>query len=266
MLRGLRILRARGAHTHETGCLGDGASVWHVPCIADASPGVDRRQSLYIEQPALRYIKQDLPFALPLDTIAWPNRSHTPSFPIYAARSQVMLTRAEALATFDDGSPAITSARVGRGRTYYCGFLPGLSYFQPAIPQRPVDRGGTIDDAFTHFVPTQFSRPVSQLIGLPARKIERDILASEPLVETGLIESNAGAVIPLVNFSGGAAHRLRIRAKLPVRSAPTVTLASGNPVHVRREGPCRWTFTLDLDIADALVVRAPAYGTATACR
>jgi hypothetical protein len=45
------------------------------------------------------------------------------------------------LATFSDGSPAMLRTQVGRGRAFYCAFMPGLSYFaEGAIPLRPVDR------------------------------------------------------------------------------------------------------------------------------
>ncbi|MBN1607863.1 MAG: beta-galactosidase trimerization domain-containing protein, partial [Polyangiaceae bacterium] len=216
--------------------------------------GVDE-QALDVEQPALRYIKQDLPFALPLDTVTWRGGWQTQTFPIYSARSHVRLAGARPVATFDDGSAAITSAQVGRGRTTYCGFLPGLSYFAPAVPRRPVDRGGTNEDAFTFFIPTEFSRPVARLVGLPAAHVRRDVLCSEPLVESGLIESDSGAVIPLVNFGAGPVERLRVSARLAVSGRPTVTLASGQPVSVRRQGRCTWELTLDLDVADALVVR-----------
>ena len=44
------------------------------------------------------------------------------------------------LATFSDGKPAMVHSVVGKGSAYYAGFLPGLAYFAPAIPLRPVDR------------------------------------------------------------------------------------------------------------------------------
>ena len=55
-------------------------------------------------------------------------------------------------AKFTDGSPAVTLNKVGKGSAMYVGFLPGLTYFWPAMPLRPMDRGAT-DDAMTHFLP-----------------------------------------------------------------------------------------------------------------
>jgi hypothetical protein len=36
-----------------------------------------------------------------------------------------------------------------------CAFLPGFSYFKPAIPLKPLDRGA-LEDAMSHFIPTAF--------------------------------------------------------------------------------------------------------------
>ena len=36
---------------------------------------------------------------------------------------------------------------------YFAAFLPGVSYFAPAIPLRPVDRS-SVDESMAHFIPT----------------------------------------------------------------------------------------------------------------
>eukprot|EP01047_Picozoa_sp_COSAG01_P120156 COSAG01_NODE_48883_length_377_cov_0.687050_1_plen_125_part_11 len=62
------------------------------------------------------------------------------------AKSIITVTRqlaTQIFAHFDDGSPAAVRSRVGVGQALYFAFLPGLSYFDPAIPLRPVDRGST---------------------------------------------------------------------------------------------------------------------------
>ena len=60
-----------------------------------------------------------------------------------------------ALATFGDGSTALARTDVGSkgGRAYYAAFLPGLAYFDSAIPLRPVDRA-SVDEGMNHFIPT----------------------------------------------------------------------------------------------------------------
>ena len=57
-------------------------------------------------------------------------------------------------------------ARTGKGSAYYAGFLPGLSYFAPAIPLRPVDRS-SVDEGMNHFIPTEFADAAKGLITLP---------------------------------------------------------------------------------------------------
>ncbi len=146
-------------------------------------------------------------------------------------------------------SVAITVHTYGRGRAMVCGFLPGLSYFRPAIPIRPLDRG-TTDNAMAHFIPTAFDTIASKLIGKLGEEIMRPVSSSEPLVATYMIEADAGVVIPLVNWSGHTIEELEINVNITI---PTehIALASGQPV-TPRETALGTAFLLPLDIADAL--------------
>jgi hypothetical protein len=134
----------------------------------------------------------------------------------------------------------------------YCGFLPGLSYFKPAIPRRPVDRG-TTDGSMSHFTPTKFDNIAAALIAASAASVERPVLCSEQLVESRLIRSEHGVLIPLVNWSGAPIKRLNVMVSAEVPTAQ-VTLASGKPVRVDSVSG-RPVFTLDLDVADAVILR-----------
>ena len=79
--------------------------------------------------------------------------------------------------------------------------------------------------------------------------VRRPLVCSEPLVETTVLEAPSGTVIPLVNWSGRPIRSLTVT--VPIRiPAREVSLASGGAV--RRNGD---TFTLDLDVADALILR-----------
>eukprot|EP01051_Picozoa_sp_SAG22_P011759 SAG22_NODE_1161_length_5307_cov_55.889593_1_plen_112_part_00 len=70
----------------------------------------------------------------------------------------------DVLAVFDsDKSPAATRRRVGAGWALYAGFYPGLSYFDPAIPRRPVCRGST-DESFNHWIPSEFNTAAKYLL------------------------------------------------------------------------------------------------------
>src|SRR5262249_37109597 len=148
-----------------------------------------------------------------------------------------------------DGKPAVAERVVGKGKAVYCGFLPGLTYFQPALPQRPVDRTSA-EDSLAHLVPTKFDEGARKLFAETAKGAKRVVVCSEPLVETTVLESKSGVVVPLINWSGGPVKGLRVTAQVP--AAPTkVTRASGGPVTVeKQEG--KTVYVLDLDVADAL--------------
>ena len=77
---------------------------------------------------------------------------------------------ATVLATFgSDGSPAAIRRTVGKGSAYYIAFLPGLSYYDPAIPKRPVDRS-SVDSGFNHFIPTAMEISARTLIAMPQQR------------------------------------------------------------------------------------------------
>src|SRR5262249_7726980 len=135
----------------------------------------------------------------------------------------------------------------GKGRAVYLAYLPGLSYFKPAMPKRPVDRGAT-DDSMAHFVPRDFDAVLSRA-GLD----EVPVTCSEPLVENTVIQAKQGTVIPLINWSGVPQKNLKVTVNIPV-PAKQVSLASGGTVSMNQnEG--KLVFTLDLDVADALILR-----------
>jgi len=222
-------------------------------------PNEVMRELLGVEQTALeekgemKFIKQDMPFAEPMDTVTWLEPTGAVQMPVIAARGSIEARGADVQGTFSDGSPAITVKRTGSGQAICCAFLPGLSYFKPAIPLRPVDRGAT-DDAMSHFVPTEFHAGAAALIGAPASGVERPVLCSEPLVETRIIRSEHGVLIPLVNWSAGPVKGLTVTVSVDVPTAD-VTLASGKPVRVSTAEDGRCVFRLDLDVADALILR-----------
>ena len=159
-------------------------------------------------------------------------------------RSRIILKGAEVLGTFLQGkAPAITGKKSGKGTAYYCAFLPSLAYFAPAIPLRPVDRGST-DDAMAHFIPTAFDRTAAYLIAMPAG----GILWTCTLMWRRT-ESKHGTLIPLVNWSKGPVKGLTVTVNLRVPTRK-VALAGGGKVKVEKR-----VFTLDLDVADALILR-----------
>lgn len=226
------------------------------------APNMILRQTLGVEQTALEepkagegvfYEKQDLPFAQPIDTVTWNATNGPVTMPVINVRSRITADGATVQGTFKDGSPAITVNGVGKGRAIYCAFLPGLSYFKPAIPLKPVTRTSA-QDSMTHFIPTAFDRGTSALVGIPAAGVDLPVQCSEPLVENSIIEAPQGAVIPLINWSAAPVSALTVTVRLPALVKKAVTLASGKPL---KTAVANGTLTavFDLDVADALILR-----------
>ena len=145
----------------------------------------------------------------------------------------------------------MTTKSSGTGQAVYCAFLPGLTYFKPALPKWPVDRSSR-DDSLCHLVPNNFDAEASALIGSVA-PAQRPVICSNPLIETTVIEARAGTVITLNNWSGKPAPDLRVTVKMPLRFREA-TLASGKRVRLSQQKDAT-LFGLDLDVADALVLR-----------
>jgi hypothetical protein len=181
-----------------------------------------------------------------------------PATPVVGARARVKPVGkgVETLGTFEDGSPAVVRRRVGKGQTIYAGFPAGLSYFQPAIPRRPVDRS-TGDASMSHFIPTAFDAGVAALVGLPAEGIARAVTVSAPLVQASVIDSPHGLAIPLVNWSGEPQPGLTVSIADTDAKGRKARLAGGGKVErlaADRDAPGRTRFRFDLDVADALLL------------
>lgn len=220
-------------------------------------------------------IKQDLKFVDTLDLVTLAEtsvaalRTHSSDVPPLGKTSTMVVkgaksifTRSSAttvLATFDDGTAAATRLAVGHGVAVYMGWLPGLSYFDPAIPVRPVDRGST-DENFNHFLPTTFNDVAKGFLTMPL--LDRvnassvvPIWTSHPLVEVGLITSPVGTVLPCVNWFGNSLKNFTATLATEVQF-DKVSMAGGGPVQVSAD---RRSFTFDMSAtADAVVLRPAA--------
>ena len=203
---------------------------------------------------AINNCKEALPFEEPLETVTWQGPTGPGTMLVIGALSRIEARSAEVQGTFSDGSPAVTVKRTGEGSATYCAFLPGLSYFKPAMELRPKERGTSRDDSMGHYVPTEFSRAAGELIGSPATDVERPVLCSAPRVDTRIIRAKEGVLIPLVNWSGAPIKGLTVTVGVEV---PTngVALATGNPVGFSVGEDGKRVFTFDLDVADALILR-----------
>jgi hypothetical protein len=208
--------------------------------------GVEQLEWIKGKEP-IRLEKQDLPFASALTRASW----NGAKLDVFGAWTRIKVQSAKIEGAFEDGSPAVTSKQTGNGRAVYCAFLPGLSWLKPALPMRPVDRSSR-DDSLCHFIPTDFDKTAAQLIGSVA-DVDRPVTCADGRIETTIIDSKDGSVIPMINWSPAPIRNLQLTLNEPV-SFQKAALASGRPVRVsRRNG--KTTFDLKLDVADALILR-----------
>lgn len=216
--------------------------------------GIEHSDLLAPEDQRVVYEKQDLPFVVPMDHATWQFGGQRYQLPVIGAKAEIRPTTADVVGTFSDGSPAVTRRSMGEGVAFYCAFLPGLTYFKPAIPLRPVDRG-TTDEAMNHFLPTTVDRGAGALVAAPAAGLELPVECSKPLVEASLVESPHGLLVTLVNWTGQPVPNLRVRLRIPP-PAGRAALATGGALRVAKDGEAT-VYQFDLDVADALVLRAP---------
>lgn len=196
----------------------------------------------------VKFIKQDLPFAEPIDSVHFENGK---TIPVIGVKSQSKTQGVNVEAKFKDGSPAVFSKTAGKGKVIYCGFLPGLSYFKPAIPKKPFDRGAN-ENAMVHFLPMDFDSESGKLIGSAVHSLVKPVNCSNSLVESTIIDSPHGLAISLVNWSSKPIVNLQVELNFQVKGQ--VTLASGKKVAVKRDG-VKTLLQLDLQVADTLICR-----------
>ena len=219
--------------------------------------GVSQKELVMPADQQVHFIKQDLNFVQPLGTVTLQGAPSiaqaAASFPVFGVVSKVDAAEGtKVLGKFADGSPAVVTHAPGKGQTTYCAFLPSLSYFKPAVPLKPLDRG-TSDDAMSHFLPTQFDPAADRLIGSIASAVARPIVCSAQHVETSIIESPAGTAILVTNWSGEPIAGLKLTVSVPV-PAKSITLAGGGHIETQREGN-KAIITIDLNIADTIILR-----------
>ncbi|MCC7191889.1 MAG: hypothetical protein IT444_03810 [Phycisphaeraceae bacterium] len=222
--------------------------------------GIKQQDLKLAPEPVIRLEKQDLPFAVPMDSVKLGSTDQSAVIPAFGAVSRISPIRGDVaiIAVFPDGTPALTRVSVGKGEANYCAFLPGLSYLKPGIPKRPVDRGAT-DEAMAHLLPTQFDAGANAVIHTAVAKIAPVVKTSSPTAEAIMIESPEGTAIVIVNWSNMPVNGLRVFLTKNV-TGTHATLASGRKVESsviadERSGASTRVFTLDVDQADAIILR-----------
>lgn len=206
------------------------------------------------------YIKQDLPWAKPITYINEINNNKV-KIPVFGAicRVKILDTKnVKEYGLFEDGLPAITIRKHGKGLVVYCGFLPGLSYFYPAIPKLPVDRGNK-DTSFSHFIPFEFDRKIGEIVRSfyngDFYVYVRDEKGNDAgFVETGIIESNFGKVIIFINWSNK--NDLNIQVEINENlNGKKLFLSSGDEINQIKYDKNKTLLNLKIELANALIIR-----------
>jgi len=202
--------------------------------------------------------KDMLPLEEPMDTVkvkAGFLRSH--KLPALFMRQKFDLTEPkkayECTSDFASGGPAIARRKVGEGGVTYAGFFVGTAYVKPALPKRPADRAHN-DDAFVHFIPTEFDKQAKEIILKPVKdaKVYRPI-ETKDLVEVSWVEAPAGVAVTVINYTDGPIDKLKVRVKNPGK-VNEVELATEQEVKWDRDGD-DIVVTLPLEVADVIMLR-----------
>ncbi|MCC7372542.1 MAG: hypothetical protein IT306_29280 [Chloroflexi bacterium] len=195
----------------------------------------------------------ELPRLRALDTISGRVNAEDMQAAALAFRQKLdPLPAAEVFAKFGDGSPAAIAHKHGRGQAILWATLLGTAYVQTGFPNPlpPPDRG-----PFTHTPLTAFRFDVRRLLVGPALPFaRRGAVSSDPLVETGLLETDRAVLVPLVALADGPRQiELLIH---DVGQARAVRSVRRGPLAFTQEGPegAHVRTALTLDPTDFVVV------------
>ncbi len=118
----------------------------------------------------------------------------------FGSRSKLRVATGQVLGTFDDGTPAVVQNQLGKGISLHFATMPGLAY----------SRGATE----SHGKPTiDYPPRIGDLIALlpKLRGIKPPLTTSLPFVEALWLDSDRGAAITLLNWSGKPLEHVSVK-------------------------------------------------------
>lgn len=176
------------------------------------------------------------------------------------------------LASYEDGTPASATVRIGRGVIYQAGFFPGLAYMYPALkarkkleqasgkpnmsdipdPSKVVPTEALLQRSHS---PWQYPTAIRELIVNPvvATGVPLPIQCNVPLVDAVLMEGEKGAVVPLSNYTLQplASVTLTVTTKRPVERVESVRHKT---IRFTRKRPNQVEFKLPLRETDFVLL------------
>jgi hypothetical protein len=145
-------------------------------------------------------------------------------------------------ATFDDGSPAVVSQKVGRGRAVHFACMPGLSYWKSA---------SEVKDG----LPAGFSDSLREWITWPVRlaDVPLPVAVNRPLVEAPLLASPQGIAVTLLGWTGEPLAEVQVDVRTDRKIGRVESVRRGPQTFQAVKGGIR--FVLPLDGADIVTLR-----------
>ena len=222
--------------------------------------GVTANHGLY-EPSEVQFIKQDLINATVVGKVRWGTENTSSTTAVAVRHFFTPASSSTVIASYQNAekSPAGVYTATGKGSSYFYSFYVGLSYFLPAMPLRPADRGA-LDSSYTHFIPTEYDAAILSLVqnvssaagATPQVSCSNHLVHGKPVIS----KSGKGVVIPLVNWAGKELNNLTVTVNIAaVKKGMKAMLATGAKVTELSNTGSGVSFQLDIDVADALILR-----------
>jgi hypothetical protein len=145
--------------------------------------------------------KLELLFLTPLDRVTLPDGT---AFDALATLDRFQASpKAEVLAAFAKGAPALVRMKTGAGAAYYCATFPAEAWAEKALPVMPSGRGGPDDsNRYPSYEPVNFDAAAASIILKPLRDagVQPDVRLDKPLVVANRLAGPKGTVLTLVNL------------------------------------------------------------------
>jgi hypothetical protein len=159
---------------------------------------------------------------------------------------------AKVIGKWADGTSAVTSRDVGKGRAIAVGTLAGHSFFKTGTKVRPWGRGGNKNP----YAPLDFAPAATKLalLGVATRPdIAKEIITSDSKIEAIVLNNEKGTLVTLVNWANQPAKGVRVTVKLPFKPSASRLVSAQNSIPVNYANG-EATFTLDVPEAEFILL------------
>ena len=158
----------------------------------------------------------------------------------------------EVVGRWSNNKAAVTVRSHGKGKAIAVGTAAGATYLKTGTRAVPWARGGRVN----LYNPDQFDAAATDLLrmGIASKEVQRPVICSEPLVESFVLDSKAGALLTLVNWSNEASLP-ELAVDIQVRAQPKRVFSVTQQKQLSAEyAKGRLTFTVPLEAADYIAI------------